>query len=289
MKGLILAGGSGSRLKPLTEITNKNLLPVYDRPMLFYPLQLMVEAGVTEVLIVTGPERAGDLLRALGDGSCLGLRRLYFTVQEAPSGIAHAISLAETFANGDRLFVILGDNLVFDAGLAGAVMRFDRQAFGAKVFLKPVPDPERFGVAEVRGGVVVGIEEKPREPKSNLAVTGLYLYDHTVFEKIGRLRPSARGELEVTDLNRAYLREGTLHFDVLDGDWIDAGTFESLFAASEMARQHTMAEKLARATVCAQRSEQSANVVPHLVDPIGPIVAAHLAPIVEVMGNALGG
>jgi glucose-1-phosphate thymidylyltransferase len=252
MKGVILAGGSGSRLKPLTDVTNKNLLPVYDRPMLFYPIELMVEAGITEVLIVTGPERTGDLLRALGDGSRLGLRRLYFTVQEAPSGIAHAISLAETFAGGDSIFVILGDNLVFGSVIAGAVQRFNRQTFGANIFLKAVPDPERFGVAEVRSGAVVGIEEKPRQPKSNLAVTGLYLYDHTVFEKIRRLRPSARGELEVTDLNRAYLREGTLHFDVLDGEWIDAGTFESLFAASEMARRHATT----RAATVRERLEQ---------------------------------
>jgi glucose-1-phosphate thymidylyltransferase len=240
MKGVILAGGSGSRLKPLTEVTNKNLLPVYDRPMLFYPIEVMVAAGVTEILVVTGPERTGDLLRALGDGSRLGLQRLYFTVQEAPTGIAHAIGLAETFAGGDHLFVILGDNLVFGADVTGAVQRFHRQTFGAKVFLKAVPDPERFGVAEVRGGAVIGIEEKPCQPKSNLAVTGLYLYDHTVFDKIRHLRPSARGELEVTDLNRAYLREGTLHHDILSGDWIDAGTFESLFAASEMARRYAM-------------------------------------------------
>jgi glucose-1-phosphate thymidylyltransferase len=215
--------------------------------MLFYPIETMVEAGVTEVLIVTGPERTGDLLRALGDGSRFGLERLYFTVQEAPSGIAHAIGLAETFASGDHLFVILGDNLVFGSDVAGAVQRFDRQTFGAKVFLKAVPDPERFGVAEIRGGTVVGIEEKPCSPKSNLAVTGLYLYDHTVFDKIRHLRPSAREELEVTDLNRLYLREGTLHYDVLEGDWIDAGTFESLFAASEMARQYAMEEKVAEA------------------------------------------
>ena len=247
MKGVILAGGSGTRLKPLTEVTNKNLLPVYDRPMLFYPIELMVEAGVTEVLIVTGPERTGDLLRALGDGSRLGLERLYFTVQEAPSGIAHAISLAESFANGHQLFVILGDNLVFGSDVSSAVQHFHRQTFGAKVFLKTVLDPERFGVAEVRGGEVISIEEKPRDPKSNLAVTGLYLYDHTVFDKIRHLRPSARGELEVTDLNRLYLREGTLQYDVLEGDWIDAGTFESLFAASEMARQYAMEEKLAAA------------------------------------------
>jgi glucose-1-phosphate thymidylyltransferase len=248
MKGVVLAGGSGSRLKPLTEVTNKNLLPVYDRPMLFYPIELMVEAGITEVLVVTGPERTGDLLRALGDGSRLGLQRLYFTVQEAPSGIAHAISLAEAFTGGDRLFVILGDNLVFGADIAGAIRRFERQPLGAKIFLKAVPDPERFGVAEIRGGAVVGIKEKPREPKSNLAVTGLYLYDHTVFEKIRRLRPSPRGELEVTDLNKVYLREGTLHFEVLDGDWIDAGTFESLFAASEMARRYATEKELTDAT-----------------------------------------
>ncbi len=242
MKGVILAGGTGSRLMPLTAVANKNLLPVYDRPMLFYPIQTMVGAGVHDLLIITGGDRTGDLLRLLGDGSRFGLHRLYFAVQEQPMGIAHAISMAESFADGDHLFVMLGDNLVFGADLARSAATFERCAFGAKIFLKPVADPERFGVAEMRNGAVLSIEEKPAQPKSNLAVTGLYLYDHTVFEKIRRLKPSARNELEVTDLNKAYLREGTLRGDILDGEWIDAGTFESLYAASKMARRQVLAE-----------------------------------------------
>jgi glucose-1-phosphate thymidylyltransferase len=244
MKGVILAGGTGSRLMPLTAVANKNLLPVYDRPMLYYPIQMMVEAGVRDILIVTGTERTGDLLRILGDGSQFGLHRLYFAVQERAAGIAHAIGLAEAFASGDHLFVALGDNLTFGSKLAHSVAAFDRCAFGARIFLKTVPDPERFGVAEVRNGTVMSIEEKPMMPKSDLAVTGLYLYDHTVFEKIRRLKPSARGELEVTDLNKAYLREGTLRSEMLGGEWIDAGTFETLFAATEMARRYALGEEL---------------------------------------------
>jgi len=225
---------------PLTAVANKNLLPVYDRPMLFYPIKTMVDAGVRDLLIITGGDRTGDLLRVLGDGSALGIHRLYFAVQPRPMGIAHAIGLAESFADGDHLFVMLGDNLVFNADIARSAATFDRCAFGAKVFLKAVPDPERFGVAEMRKGNVISIEEKPETPKSNLAVTGLYMYDHTVFEKIRRLQPSARNELEVTELNKAYLREGTLRAEILNGDWIDAGTFESLFTASEMARRQVL-------------------------------------------------
>lgn len=244
MKGVILAGGTGSRLMPLTAVANKNLLPIYDRPMLYYPIQMMVEAGIRDILIVVGTERTGDLLRVLGDGSQFGLHRLYFAVQERAAGIAHAIGLAEAFASGERLFVVLGDNLVFGSKVAQAVTAFDRSAVGARVFLKQVPDPERFGVADVRNGTVMSIEEKPLLPKSDLAVTGLYLYDHTVFEKIRRLKPSSRGELEVTDLNKLYLREGTLRSEMLTGEWIDAGTFESLYAAAEMARRHSLGTQL---------------------------------------------
>lgn len=236
MKGVILAGGNGTRLMPLTAVTNKSLLPVYDRPMIFYPIQMMVEAGVDELLIVTGGKTAGEVLRVLGDGSSLGLRRLYFTVQEKAGGISQALAMAEQFAGGEKVFVVLGDNLVFGDDISRAVREFQCQARGAKVFLQPVPDPERFGIAEIEDGLILSLVEKPKHPKSNLAVTGLYLYDQTVFDKIRQLKPSARGELEVTDLNNLYLEEGTLGYAMLNGDWIDAGTFDSLVEASAMAK-----------------------------------------------------
>lgn len=238
MKGIVLAGGNGTRLMPLTAVTNKSLLPVYDRPMIDYPLQLMRRAGIDEVLIVTGGRTCGDMMRVLGDGSRLGLKSLYYTVQEHAGGISQALSLAEPFAGGDKVFVILGDNLVFGSNVAPAVRRFERESDGACVFLKSVPDPERFGIAEVEGGKVVSLVEKPKHPTSSLAVTGLYLYDATVFDRIRQLKPSARGELEVTDLNKLYLHDGQLHHEMLRGDWIDAGTVESLAEASDMARAH---------------------------------------------------
>ena len=237
MKGIILAGGNGTRLMPLTAVTNKSLLPVYDRPMIFYPIQMMVDAGIEEILIVTSGKTAGEMVRVLGDGSQFGLNRLYFTLQEKAGGVAQALSLAKQFAGGEKLFVILGDNLIFGSDIAQDVRSFARAGLGAKVFLKSVPDPERFGIAEIRGVRIVSIEEKPHRPKSDLAVTGLYLYDETVFEKISTLKPSARGELEVTDLNKLYLREGSLGYAMLDGDWIDAGTFDSLLDAAQMARE----------------------------------------------------
>jgi glucose-1-phosphate thymidylyltransferase len=223
---------------PLTAVTNKSLLPVYDRPMIYYPIELMVEAGVDEILIVTGGSACGDMMRVLKDGSQFGLSRLYFTVQEKAGGISQALSLAEQFAGGEEIFVILGDNLVFGSNVADAVRRFAARPAGACVFLNRVPDPERFGIAEIDGERIVSIEEKPRKPKSDLAVTGLYIYDGTVFDRIRQLRPSARGELEVTDLNKLYLADGCLGFEMLDGDWIDAGTVKSLHAASEMASMH---------------------------------------------------
>ncbi len=242
MKGVILAGGNGTRLMPLTSVTNKSLLPVYDRPMIFHPIQMMVDSGIEEILIVTSGKTAGEMVRVLGDGSQFGLKRLYFTLQEKAGGIAHALALAEQFAEGDKVFVVLGDNLVFGADISHEVRRFANSGPGAKVFLKPVPDPERFGVATVDGTRIVSIEEKPRQPKSNLAVTGLYLFDETVFCKIATLKPSARGELEVTDLNKLYLREGRLRCAMLDGDWIDAGTFDSLVEASRMAQQAAVSQ-----------------------------------------------
>lgn len=236
MKGVILAGGNGTRLMPLTLVTNKSLLPVYDRPMIFYPIQMMADSGINEILIVTGGKTAGEMVRVLGDGSQFGLKRLYFTLQEKAGGIAQALSLAEQFAGGEKLFVILGDNLVFGSKIARSALDFENGKAGAKVFLKHVPDPQRFGIAEVDGQLIVSLEEKPARPKSSLAVTGLYMYDETVFQKIATLKPSARGELEVTDLNKLYLEEGSLGYAMLDGDWIDAGTFDSLVEASVMAQ-----------------------------------------------------
>ena len=238
MKGVILAGGNGTRLMPLTHVTNKSLLPIYDRPMIYYPLELMAEAGIEEVMIVTGGNTCGDMMRVLNDGSQFGLRNLYFTVQEKAGGISQALSLAESFASGRELFVMLGDNLIFGHNVADTVRNFAAQPVGAKVFLQPVPDPERFGIAALAEDRIFSIEEKPSQPKSNLAVTGLYLYDRSVFDKIRTLKPSARGELEVTDLNRSYLDEGQLGFEMLSGEWIDAGTFDSMLEASQMAKRH---------------------------------------------------
>jgi glucose-1-phosphate thymidylyltransferase len=233
MKGVVLAGGLGTRLLPLTRITNKHLLPVFDRPMIYFPLQALLRAGVEDVLLVTGGPHAGDFLRLLGDGHELGLRTLSYTYQEGEGGIAAALALAERFADGDRLCVILGDNIV-EGSIAGAVARFARQPKGARIVLKEVPDAERFGVAVVRGGRVVAIEEKPKKPKSNLAVTGIYLYDEQVFDIVRTLRPSARQELEITDVNNCYLARGQLECEVLDGWWTDAGTFGSLHRAGNL-------------------------------------------------------
>jgi glucose-1-phosphate thymidylyltransferase len=228
MKGVILAGGLGSRLYPLTYATNKHLLPVYDKPMVFYPIRTLVEADIREVIIVTGGPHAGDFIRVLKNGKELGLKHLEYAYQETEGGIAHALSLCEDFADGGPIAVILGDNTT-DANISDAVRRFRE---GAMVFLRQVRDPERFGVPvfdPADSGRIVAIEEKPRQPKSNYAVTGLYLYDHRVFEFIHRARPSARGELEITDINNNYIEVGQLQWAELDGFWSDAGTFESLF------------------------------------------------------------
>src|SRR5437762_2678641 len=231
MKGIILAGGTGSRLYPLTKVTNKHLLPIYDKPMIYYPLRTLVEAGIREVLIVTGGNNAGDFLRLLSNGKEFGLKDIHYTYQEGEGGIADALRLAENFAGGDRICVILGDNIV-EGNIRGALDHFARQPRGARILLKEVPDAERFGVAEIAGDRILGIEEKPAHPKSNYAVTGIYMFDNSVFEKIGRLVPSGRGELEITDVNNAYIREGTLHFSFLEGWWTDAGTFDSLRRAN---------------------------------------------------------
>lgn len=231
MKGVILAGGLGSRLHPLTKVTNKHLLPVYNRPMIYYPLETLIHAGLREILIVTGGNLAGEFLRLLGNGREFGLKHLHYTYQEGEGGIAAALSLAEDFADGDRLVVILGDNIIED-DIRSYVARFRRQKAGARLLLKKVDDPERFGVAELRGKKVVRIVEKPKKPKSPYVVTGIYMFDHQVFDIIRALKPSGRGELEITDVNNQYLEKGLLEYDILDGFWTDAGTFDSLLRAN---------------------------------------------------------
>lgn len=236
MKGVVLAGGTGSRLYPLTKITNKHLLPIYDKPMIYYPIQTLVDAGIDEILLVTGGKNAGDFLRLLANGKEFGLSHINYTYQEGEGGIAEALALAEHFAEGEKICVILGDNIV-EGSIREAVDDFRRQPVGAKLLLKQVPDAHRFGVAELDGNRIVGIEEKPRQPKSNYAVTGFYMYDGTVFEKIRTLIPSERGELEITDVNNAYISEGTMTFSFLDGWWTDAGTFDSLLRAANFVKK----------------------------------------------------
>lgn len=231
MKGVILAGGLGSRLFPLTKITNKHLLPVYDRPMIYYPIQALVNAGVRDIMIVTGGRKSGDFLSLLGNGSEFGLKHLNYTYQEGEGGIAEALGLASHWASGDKVCVVLGDNII-QYNIAKAVRDFERQEKGAKILLKEVHDPERFGVAELDGERVVKIVEKPKAPKSNKAVIGVYMYDARVFEIIKTLKPSERGELEITDVNNWYIRDGSMTFETLQGWWTDAGTFESLHRAS---------------------------------------------------------
>lgn len=233
MKGVVLAGGTGSRLFPLTKITNKHLLPVYDKPMICYPIQMLVDAGIRDILIVTGGKNAGDFLRLLANGKQFGLTHINYTYQEGEGGIAEALGLAEHFADGHKICVVLGDNII-EGSIRDAVDDFRRQERGAKILLKEVPDAERFGVAEIEGNRISRIEEKPRAPKSNYAVTGIYMYDGTVFDKIRNLVPSARGELEITDVNNAYIREGAMTFAYLEGWWTDAGTFDSLLRAGNL-------------------------------------------------------
>ena len=233
MKGIVLAGGTGSRLNPLTRVTNKHLLPVYDKPMVYYPIQILVNAGIEEILIVTGGKNAGEFLRLLGNGRDFGLKHLNYGYQEGEGGIAEALGLAEYFAGGQPICVILGDNII-ENNICSAVDKFVQQDGGAKILLKEVPDAQRFGVAEIRGEHVLGIEEKPKSPKSNYAVIGIYMYDGTVFDKIRRLKRSARGELEITDVNNFYIAEGKLTFEIVEGWWTDAGTFDSLLRANNL-------------------------------------------------------
>ncbi|MDA2912713.1 sugar phosphate nucleotidyltransferase [Acidobacteriia bacterium AH_259_A11_L15] len=242
MKGVVLAGGTGSRLHPLTRVTNKHLLPVYNQPMIFYPVQTLVNAGIQNILVVTGGQNAGEFLRLLSNGKDFGLKHINYTYQEGEGGIADALRLAEHFIEGERVCVILGDNII-ENNICEAVERFQRQERGAHIILKEVDDPERFGCPEIRETRIVAIEEKPKQPKSRYAVTGMYFFDGTVFEKIRRLQPSWRGELEITDVNNMYLAEGSLTFSVLDGWWTDAGTFESLRRASNLVAE-TGANKL---------------------------------------------
>jgi len=233
MKGIITAGGTGSRLLPITKITNKHLLPLYDKPMIYYPLTTLVQAGIEDIMVVTGGEFAGDFLRLLGNGAAFGLKRIHYAYQEGSGGIAAALALAEDFADGEAVAVILGDTII-EGNLNRSISEFAAAGRGAKIFLKEVDDPRRFGVAAVEGDRVAGIVEKPEEPPSRLAVIGVYLYDGRVFDVITGLEPSARGELEITDVNNKYIEWGEMAYSVLDGWWTDAGTFPSLLRASNL-------------------------------------------------------
>lgn len=245
MKGIVLAGGNGRRLNPLTDVTNKHLLPVYDKPMIFYPIHTLLETGIRDILIVTGKEYAGGFLKLLGSGREFGCRFM-FEVQEEAAGIAHALSLAEEFADGEDIAVILGDN-IYEDNLAVQVNDFRS---GAHIFLKKIEDAARFGVAEVKENKIINIEEKPVKPASNLAVTGFYLYDNKVFSIIKTLKPSGRGELEITDVNNHYIASQRMGYSILESNWTDSGTFESLYRANTIARdivisgRHTPFEKL---------------------------------------------
>jgi glucose-1-phosphate thymidylyltransferase len=242
VKGVVLAGGLGSRLRPLTAVTNKHLLPVYDQPMIYYPIQTLVNAGITDIMIVTGGNSAGDFLKLLGNGKAFGLKHLNYTYQEGEGGIADALSLVEHFAAGEPVCVVLGDNII-EGNISGAVRAYRHQGGGAKILLKKVPDPQRFGVPELNGRRVLRIEEKPQSPKSEYAVIGIYMYDSDVFEAIRTLKPSGRGELEITDVNNIYIERDEMTWDELEGWWTDAGTFESLLHASNLVAQ-TGANKL---------------------------------------------
>lgn len=236
MKGVILAGGLGTRLYPLTKVTNKHLLPVYDKPMIYYPIQTLINAGIDDILIVTGGNNAGDFLKLLGNGKEFGLKHINYTYQEGEGGIAEALGLAEFFASGEKICVVLGDNLI-EKNIRKAVEKFRRQKDGAKILLKEVTDPHRFGVAELQGDRIVRIEEKPEKPKSQYAVIGIYLFDQEVFNFIKTLKPSDRGELEITDVNNRYIEKGLMTWDILEGWWTDAGTFESLLRANQLVAQ----------------------------------------------------
>jgi glucose-1-phosphate thymidylyltransferase len=242
VKGVVLAGGLGTRLRPLTAVTNKHLLPVYNQPMIYYPIQTLVNAGIDDIMIVTGGNSAGDFLKLLGNGMAFGLKHINYTYQEGEGGIADALSLAAHFASGDPICVVLGDNII-EGNIVKAVRAYRHQGGGAKIMLKEVSDPQRFGVPELQDRKVVRIEEKPEKPKSQYAVVGIYMYDAEVFKFIEKLEPSARGELEITDVNNLYIERDEMTWDELDGWWTDAGTFESLLRASNLVAE-TGANKL---------------------------------------------
>ncbi len=254
MKGVVLAGGLGTRLRPLTAVTNKHLLPVYDQPMIYYPIQTLVNAGITDIMIVTGGNSAGDFLKLLGNGKAFGLKHINYTYQEGEGGIAEALSLVEHFAADDPVCVVLGDNII-EGNIRSAARAYRHQGGGAKIILKKVPDPERFGVPELDGRSVVRIEEKPQLPRSEYAVIGIYMYDSSVYEIIHTLKPSGRGELEITDVNNAYIERGDMTWEELEGWWTDAGTFESLLHASNL-----VAETGANKMELKHGAEISANV-----------------------------
>lgn len=233
MRGIILAGGLGTRLHPLTKITNKHLLPIYNQPMIYYPLNTLVDAGITDITLVTGGNYSGDFLQLLSNGREFGLTHVNYVYQEGEGGIAEALGLCRHYTGGENMVVMLGDNIL-EKSIKPAIDSFRRQGKGAKILLKRVDDPERFGVAELDGDKVVGIEEKPRNPKTNLSVIGVYMYDNRVFDIISTLKPSGRGELEITDVNNRYIEWGEMSYEIVDGWWTDAGTFESLFRASQL-------------------------------------------------------
>ena len=241
LKGVVLAGGLGKRLGPLTKITNKHLLPVYNLPMIYYPIQALVEAGIRDILIVTGGNHAGEFLRLLGNGQQFGLKHIDYTYQEGEGGIADALRLAEDFAEGKKIIVILGDNII-EKPIKQYVQKFKSQKKGARILIKKVKDPQRFGVVEFKNSKIISIKEKPQRPKTDYIVTGIYMYDARVFDIAKSLKPSKRKELEITDVNNAYIAAGQLYYDILDGWWTDAGTFDSLLKANNL-----VAEKLSRA------------------------------------------
>jgi glucose-1-phosphate thymidylyltransferase len=233
LKGIILAGGLGTRLYPLTAVTNKHLLPIYNRPMIYYPIQALIDAGIRDILVVTGGNNAGDFLRLLGSGKEFGLRRIEYTYQKGEGGIADALGLAKDFADNGKVVVTLGDNII-EKSIKVYVEKFQKQEEGARILIKKVPDPQRFGVVEFRRGKIVRITEKPKKPKTNYIVTGIYMYDAKVFDIIKTLNPSRRGELEITDVNNAYVKLGQLRYDILPGFWTDSGTFDSLLRANNL-------------------------------------------------------
>ena len=243
LKGVVLAGGLGKRLRPLTKITNKHLLPIFNLPMVYYPIQTLVEAGIRDILVVTGGNHAGEFLRLLGNGHQFGLKHIDYTYQEGEGGIAEALGLACDFAEGQKIVVILGDNIV-EKPIKEYVERFRAQKEGARILVKEVEDPQRFGVVDFRDARIISIEEKPEKPKTNYAVTGIYMYDAQVFDIIKTLKPSDREELEITDVNNAYLKKSQLYYDILDGWWSDAGTFDSLLRANNLVAEKFRQRKI---------------------------------------------